>query len=40
MVVVQADLPGYGHAVAGLRQKRAWREMMKDYVSSRAVLSR
>lgn len=39
-VLTMADLPGYGHAVATADEKRAWSEMGKDYLSTRAVLSR
>jgi GTP-binding protein len=38
-VITLADLPGYGHAVASVQQKRRWRKMTHDYLSSREVLS-
>lgn len=34
-----ADLPGYGHAVASVQQKRRWREMTHGYLRERGVLS-
>jgi len=38
-VLTLADLPGYGHAVASVQQKRRWRDMTNDYFVSRRVLS-
>ena len=31
------DLPGYGHAVASVEERRAWIEMAKDYLTSRYI---
>jgi GTP-binding protein EngB required for normal cell division len=39
-VLTMVDLPGYGHAVATAQDKIAWNRMMKDYLSTRKVLSR
>ncbi len=38
-VLTLADLPGYGHAVASVQQKRRWKAMTNDYFASRRVLS-
>ncbi len=38
-VVTLADLPGYGHAVASVQQRRRWRTMVHDFLKERAVLS-
>ncbi|GAB5035748.1 gtp-binding protein [Nannochloropsis oceanica] len=38
-VLTLADLPGYGHAVASMQQKRRWRDMTNDYFMSRKVLT-
>jgi len=38
-VLTLADLPGYGHAVASMQQKRRWRDMTNDYFMSRNVLT-
>lgn len=38
-VLTLADLPGYGHAVASVQQKRRWREMTQSYLATRRVLS-
>ena len=39
-VLVLADMPGYGHAVASALDKKAWRLMVKDYLRRRPVLAR
>jgi len=39
-ILTMVDLPGYGHAVATTQDKIAWNRMMKDYLSTRRVLSR
>jgi len=39
-VMTLADLPGYGHAVASAGQRRAWGEMIRDYLQNRTILSR
>lgn len=39
-VMTLADLPGYGHAVASVVDKRQWTLMTRDYLSSRRVLSK
>jgi GTP-binding protein len=39
-VLTLADLPGYGHAVASGAQRKAWANMMRDYLQNRAILSR
>jgi len=38
-VLIMADLPGYGHAVASTAEKKAWKLMIRDYLQSRIVLS-
>lgn len=38
-VLILADMPGYGHAVASSLEKKQWKIMIKDYVQSRIVLS-
>jgi GTP-binding protein len=39
-VLVLADLPGYGHAIADAAAKREWQNMTRDYLGNRIVLSR
>eukprot|EP01035_Chromulina_nebulosa_P020630 gene20630-26747_t len=39
-VMIMADLPGYGHAIASSKEKKQWKEMTMDYLSKRIVLSR
>ena len=39
-VLILADMPGYGHAVASTEAKRAWKLMIKNYVQNRVVLCR
>lgn len=39
LLFTQADLPGYGHAVASTQQKRRWRKLTRDYLTTRSVLS-
>eukprot|EP01039_Chlorochromonas_danica_P001832 gene1832-2004_t len=34
------DLPGYGHAIAEVEQKKGWKVMIRDYLSNRPVLAR
>lgn len=33
------DFPGYGHAVATANDRRAWTEMIRDYIVNRQILS-
>lgn len=33
------DLPGYGHAVADADRKHAWKIMIRDYLSTRTILT-
>lgn len=39
-VLIVADLPGYGHAVATSDDKKQWKFMTRDYLGSRIVLSK
>jgi len=36
-VLILADLPGYGHAVASSEDKAAWKAMTRDYLATRAA---
>jgi len=38
-LLILADLPGYGHAVASNSRKKEWQQMCHDYLSKRQVLS-
>lgn len=39
-LLILADLPGYGHAVATSEDQKAWKLMTRDYLGHRVVLSR
>jgi len=39
-VLIFADLPGYGHAVATAEDMKSWKLMTRDYLGNRLVLSR
>lgn len=39
-ILTLVDFPGYGHAVATAKDKKLWKEMTKDYLKQRLVLSR
>lgn len=39
-VLIFSDLPGYGHAVASAEDMKSWKNMTRDYLGNRIVLSR
>lgn len=38
-LLILADMPGYGHAVASTNDKKAWKLMIRDYLQTRVVLA-
>lgn len=39
-ILIMADLPGYGHSVSTALIRAQWKTMIRDYLSTRIVLSR
>lgn len=39
-MLIIADMPGYGHAIATDRDKKEWQRMTRSYLADRVVLSR